>query len=209
MNKPEKIHRKPRTRLAAATAAVTVALGVGLTGCVPPHGTPGLGDYEQAGYTSADLRVVTIPAEERGDPISFGGVTEMGEEFDSASTLGRVTVANFWYATCGPCRAEAASLEAAWQSVQDRDVQFIGINILDQADTAQAFASTYGITYPSLLDTIAGEAKLAFAQVAPIQATPTTVVLDSEGRVAARVIGPIDSAKILITLITDTLNETP
>ena len=49
--------------------------------------------------------------------------------------------------------------------------------------------------------------KLAFAQVTPIQATPTTLVIDQEGRVAARIIGQLASASILSTLVADTLAE--
>lgn len=52
-----------------------------------------------------------------------------------------------------------------------------------------------------------GDAKLAFAEVTSIQATPTTLVLDKQGRVAARVIGPIGSASILETLVQDALDE--
>ena len=47
-----------------------------------------------------------------------------------------------------------------------------------------------------------------FAEAVPIQATPTTLVLDKQGRVAARIIGPIDSPSILSTLVKDALAET-
>ena len=49
--------------------------------------------------------------------------------------------------------------------------------------------------------------KLAFAEKTPIQATPTTLVLDAEGRVAARIIGQLPDASILTTLVRDTLAE--
>jgi hypothetical protein len=57
------------------------------------------------------------------------------------------------------------------------------------------------------MDATTGDAKLAFAKVTPIQAPPTTLVLDRKGRVAARIIGPIDGTSILSTLIKDALEE--
>ena len=86
-------------------------------------------------------------------------------------------------------------------------MSFIGINTRDQADTATAFSEEYGVTYPSLIDVDTAEAKLAFAKATPIAATPTTLVLDKQGRVAARIIGPIDGTSILSTLVKDALAE--
>ena len=50
-----------------------------------------------------------FPVAERGEPVDFGGVTENGAQFSSDDTRGGVTVVNFWYAACGPCRAGAFS----------------------------------------------------------------------------------------------------
>lgn len=182
-------------------------LAVGLSACAPDPATEAFLNGDEKAYTAEDFRVVEIPEAKRGEPVAFGGVTEHGEQFSSDDIRGQVAVVNFWYAGCGPCRVEAKDLEAVWQKHQPDDVQFIGVNIYDQADTAKAFAETYGITYPSLLDADTGEAKLAFAKVTPIQAPPTTLVLDRQGRVAARIIGPIDGTSILSTLIQTALAE--
>jgi hypothetical protein len=52
-----------------------------------------------------------------------------------------------------------------------------------------------------------GAIKLAFAERTPINATPTTLVIDKEGRVAARIIGQLLDASILETLVRETLEE--
>lgn len=162
---------------------------------------------ENTGYVAADGAIQEIPVAERGEPIDFSGVTEDGEAFDSADIAGQVTVVNFWYAGCAPCRLEAEDLESVWQEYGGDDVAFLGVNTRDQADTAKAFAAEFGVTYPSLIDVDTAEAKLAFAASTSIQATPTTLVLDKQGRVAARIIGPIDSTSILSTLVKDALAE--
>lgn len=201
--------RPSRTRLARRALGVALAalFAVGLSACAPDPVSESFLNGENTGYVAADGAIVEIPEAERGEPVDFGGVTETGERLDSADLAGQVTVVNFWYAGCAPCRVEAADLESVWQEYEGEGVSFVGINTRDQADTAVAFADEYGITYPSLIDVDTAEAKLAFAEVTPIAATPTTLVLDKQGRVAARIIGPIDGTSILSTLVKDALAE--
>lgn len=137
----------------------------------------------------------------------FEGVTETGEAVSSDDYRGEVLVVNFWYAACGPCIVEAPLLEQVWQESKDEDVSFLGVNTYDQPATALSFAKDNGVTYPSVIDVVDGRVKLAFAQVTPIQATPTTLVIDRQGRVAARIIGQLASASILSTLVSDALDE--
>ncbi|MEW1960910.1 TlpA disulfide reductase family protein [Microbacterium sp. NPDC077644] len=188
-------------------AALAALVAVSLTAC----GTDPVAEQylsgDGKGYISADGAVEEIPVADRGEPVVFSGVTENGDEFDSADIAGDVTVVNFWYAGCAPCRVEAGDLEDVWQEYGGEGVSFVGINIYDQADTARSFAKTYGVTYPSIMDVDSGAAKLAFASATPIQATPTTLVLDKQGRVAARIIGQIDGTSILSTLVKDALAE--
>src|SRR5690606_37804879 len=99
----------------------------------------------------------------RGDAPEYSGTTEGGIELSSDDYAGHVVVVNFWYAACGPCRAEAPDLEALHQKHKDNGVAFVGVNTLDQPETALAFARKYGITYPSIMDGDTGEVRLAFA----------------------------------------------
>ena len=164
-------------------------------------------DGNEKGYIAGDFQVVEIPEPDRGEPVAFEGVTETGERVSSDDYRGGVLVVNFWYAACGPCIVEAPLLEEVWQEYQDQGVSFLGVNTYDQPATALSFARDNNVTYPSVIDVNDGKVKLAFAQVTPIQATPTTLVLDRGGRVAARVIGQLASASILSTLVADTLAE--
>ncbi|MCT1375925.1 TlpA family protein disulfide reductase [Microbacterium sp. p3-SID337] len=164
-------------------------------------------DGNEKGFIAGDFQVVEIPQDERGEPVTFEGVTETEEEVASDDYRGDVLVVNFWYAACGPCIVEAPYLEQVWQDYRDDGVAFLGVNTYDQPATALSFAKDNGVTYPSVIDVNDGKVKLAFAQVTPIQATPTTLVIDRSGRVAARVIGQLDSASILATLVEDVLEE--
>lgn len=164
---------------------------------------------DNKGFISGDGAVQEIPVDERGEPVEFAATTETGEPVASDDYLGGVLVVNFWYAACGPCRAEAQHLETAYSSFAGQDVAFLGINTSDSAAAASAFADTYGVTYPSVLAAQDGAVKLAFADKTPINATPTTLVLDKQGRVAARIIGQLDEdgQSILETIVRDVLAE--
>jgi len=98
---------------------------------------------------------------------------------------GRPVVINFWATWCPPCRAEAPALQAAYQRYQDR-VALLGVDEREDAATVLQFASEFGLTYPLLLDQN-GDASMLY-QVLGI---PTTVVLDAEGVVRVRHVGPL------------------
>ncbi|KQQ08364.1 TlpA family protein disulfide reductase [Rathayibacter sp. Leaf296] len=194
-----------RRRVVAATALALVA-GAVLAGCTEDPLADQYRSGSNKGYISGDGTVTEIAAADRSDPIVFSGTDENGEAIDSADLAGRVVVVNFWYASCAPCRAEAADLESVNAEFDGQDVSFVGVNVRDQAPQAAAFAKTYGITYPSIVD-VDGSAQLAFSGKVPPNAVPTTLVLDREGRVASRILGQLQEASILSTLVGDTLAE--
>ncbi|AZZ52781.1 TlpA family protein disulfide reductase [Rathayibacter festucae] len=166
-------------------------------------------DYRQGtnnGFISGDGTITEVPVDQRGEAIEFTGTDEDGATIDSADLAGRVVVVNFWYASCAPCRAEAADLEQVNSEFAGQDVSFVGVNVRDQAPTAASFAADYGISYPSIVDTDSS-VQLAFTGDVPPNAVPTTIVLDKEGRVASRILGQLQEASILSTLVGDTLAE--
>ncbi len=190
------------------TAVALLLAGALLTGCAADDSlAQQYRDGNEKGYIAGDFRVVELPESERGDPVVFEGVTETGGTVTSDDYRGGVLVVNFWYAACGPCIVEAPLLEEVWQDYQDQGVAFLGVNTYDQPATALSFARDNNITYSSVIDVNDGRVKLAFAQLTPIQATPTTLVIDRDGRVAARIIGQLATASILSTLVADTLAE--
>ena len=196
-------------RRTATASVIALAMALVLTACTGPN--DGLVEqYQQGdgkGYISGDGTVQEIPVDERGDAVEFTGTDIDGETVSSDDLAGTVVVLNFWYAGCGPCRAEAPILEESHQKGSAEGAQFLGVNIYDGPEQATAFEETYGITYPSLLAAKDADLKLAFAEWTSVQATPTTLVLDREGRVAARFIGQVKSGSILQSIVSDVLAE--
>lgn len=192
---------------AGAFVALVAASALLLTGCASDPLAEQYREGSGKNYIAGDGTVSEFAEPQRGEPIEFSGETVDGGTFDSADAVGDVTVVNFWYAGCAPCRVEAPILEQVSQSFADEDVTFVGVNVRDQADTAASFEQTYGVAYPSILDVESGTAQLAFAGDVPPAAVPTTIVLDQEGRVAARVLGQLTEPSILESIIDSLLAE--
>ncbi|WP_336027567.1 TlpA family protein disulfide reductase [Geodermatophilus sp. FMUSA9-8] len=130
-----------------------------------------------------------IPVADRGPAPAISGALVGGGTFDAQSLDGRVSVVNFWGSWCGPCRVEVPELQAFDAAMPDEQVAVLGVNVRDQEDLAQAFLDGRGVSYPSLFDPD-GEIALAFAEY-PITQTPSTVVVDDTGRVAAVYLGAV------------------
>ncbi|MEV1131995.1 TlpA disulfide reductase family protein [Agromyces sp. NPDC049794] len=192
-----------RRRLVALVAASALLLA----GCASDPLAEQYREGSGKNYIAGDGTISEFSESQRGEAIEFSGATVDGDAFDSAETVGDVTVVNFWYAGCAPCRAEAPILEEVSQSFAGQGVSFVGVNVRDQAGTAASFEETYGVTYPSILDVESGTAQLAFAGDVPPAAVPTTIVLDKDGRVAARVLGQLTEASILESIIDGLLAE--
>jgi len=190
-----------------ASALLSLVLAGSLAACANDPLAEQYRAGDNKGYIAGDFRVQEIPADQRTEPVEFEGTLETGDRVSSDDFAGTVLVVNFWYAACGPCRAEAGDLEKAHTTFEGDDVAFLGINTSDSPEAAAAFAETWGVTYPSVIAADDGAVKLAFADKTPIQATPTTLVLDKEGRVAARVIGQLPDASILTALVRTALEE--
>lgn len=173
-----------------------------LAGC----GSGGPGADTGTNFVGGSGTVTRIPAAERAEPIALSGPKVGGGTLDLAPYRNKVVLLNVWGSWCAPCRKEAPDLEAAWQQVKERPVQFLGINTRDDAaGAAEAFERRFGVTYPSFRDPD-GSLQLAFRRTLPPKAIPSTLVLDRQGRVAARVIGPTTRATF-VGLVSDVLAE--
>jgi peroxiredoxin len=194
-----------RRRRGVGAASLVAAAALVLSGCASDSGNTSPDDVQGQGYQSGDGSLRTWSPDERGDVVDLVGVDFEGNDVSSAPGDGEVVVLNTWYAACPPCRAEAADLLTVATERADDGVRFIGINGVDDAGAALAFEREHDITWPSIADTD-GSVVASLQKVVPVRAVPTTVVLDRQGRVAARVLGQVD-ATTLDGLVEDALAE--
>jgi thiol-disulfide isomerase/thioredoxin len=157
-------------------------------------------------YIAGDGTVTEFALGSRPQAASWSGITESGEAISSTQLEGVITVMNFWYAGCAPCRIEMPELIDLQTEFLPEGVQFIGVNVRDSAETSLAFARKIGMNFPSVMDAKTGSVVLGFTGVVTPQAVPTTLVIDAEGNISARVLGRIDKG-ILTTLVETVIEE--
>ncbi|WP_327268689.1 TlpA family protein disulfide reductase [Streptomyces sp. NBC_01218] len=190
---PGRAPRRRFTLLAATTAVVAGALTLSACG----------GDDIKSGgggdtnFVTGSGGISTVPVKERRAAPKLEGTTLKGEALDVADFKGKVVVINVWGSWCGPCRAEAKHFAAVSKGTADQGVQFVGINTRDnQRDAALNFETDMGIPYPSLYDRV-GKLILRFPKgTLNPQTIPSTVVIDREGRIAARTLQALDTEQL-------------
>lgn len=195
-------------RLSAVVAVGALCLGVASCSS-DPNSIAAQAKSDRAtggkGFVSGDGTIERVGPDQRATPLTLDGTTLDGAPWKVADATGNVLVLNVWGQWCGPCVAEMPDLQRVWSQVSaaGKPVRFMGINYRDGAETAKAFLRVNKITYPSLEDD-GGRTLLALRGKA--NTTPTTLVLDRQGRIAARVSGPV-SAATLNGLLDDVLGE--
>ncbi|MEY4398179.1 MAG: hypothetical protein RLZ53_755 [Actinomycetota bacterium] len=175
--------------LAILVVVVFVALGtMSLSGC----SSDTLADQFRAGdnkmYISGDGSVTEFQGEKFVSE-TWTSVTSDGQALSSDGLKGHVTVLNFWYAGCAPCRAEVGDLVSIATDYEKDGVYVVGVNVRDTAATALAFARTHKMNFPSVMDNETGAVVQSYTGVVSPSAVPTTLVLNAKGEVTARVLG--------------------
>lgn len=186
--------------LAARSTVATglILLTAGLSACAPNIGS--------GSPTATDGVVEQIAAGDRKKVEPITGKLLDGGTFDSADLAGRVVVYNVWGSWCAPCRTEAPALKQVSEEAAELGVRFVGINVRDNDPAARAFEDSYGIDYPSITTATSSDALLAFGPALPPSAVPSTMVVDANGRLAARIIGPANYTT-LSKLVAETAAE--
>ncbi|AOR32786.1 redoxin domain-containing protein [Streptomyces fodineus] len=173
----------------AAVAALTLsACGKG--------GTSGGGG--NTNFVTGNNGIATVPAGERAAAPDLSGKTIDGKTLDVADYKGKVVVINVWGSWCGPCREEAQYFAKVSKQYEGQGVQFVGINTRDTSTTpAIAFEKEHGIGYPSLYDPT-GKLMLRFQRgTLNPQLIPSTLIIDRQGKVAARALEALDDTALL------------
>jgi peroxiredoxin len=172
--------------------------GLLLTGCSTGASAVDVNNGGEFRFVQGTAAGEVIPADQRAGAPEFSGTLLDGGAFSSTDLSGDVAVLNFWGSWCAPCRVETPEFQEVYTEVADEGVQFLGLNVKDQEQFAEAFVTSKGITFPSLFDP-KGQVALAFRDY-PADAIPSTIVLDRESRVAAVYTGEVRQADLRTVL---------
>jgi thiol-disulfide isomerase/thioredoxin len=180
--------------------AITAVLALPACSDHPDPSRPGIGSTPEAGFVGGDGTISVIASADRVAAPALAGTTVDGKPYDLADDKGKVIVVNVWGSWCPPCRKEAPQLVIAHERLtaggKEPAVAFVGIDTRDPSrEAAKAYQRRFSVPYPSVYDP-SGALLLGFADSLPPSAIPSTLVIDQQGRVAARVLGGITAATL-------------
>jgi thiol-disulfide isomerase/thioredoxin len=164
--------------------ALIVVMAFALAGC----GGGGTSSAEES-FVSGDGATTFIKIADRKIAPAISGLTLDGTYYTYPKD--KVAVVNVWASWCAPCRAEAPTLVALANKYED--VAFIGILTRDNPANAEAFERRFKITYPTVID---DSILIGLKGSLPANAIPSTVILDKNGLVAARISGVVTVASL-------------
>ncbi|GAA2504306.1 TlpA disulfide reductase family protein [Streptomyces gobitricini] len=178
------------------TAGV-LAAACTLTACTGgSNGTSGGGG--NTNFVTDTGGVETVAKGERKAPGKLAGETLEGERLDVADLKGKIVVLNVWGSWCGPCRGEAKHFAKVANDLKAKGVEFVGINTRDSSkQSALAFEKDFKVPYPSLYDPHGELVLYGFPKgTLNPQGIPSTVVLDRDGKIAARSLAALDDIRL-------------
>jgi thiol-disulfide isomerase/thioredoxin len=144
---------------------------------------PALMDAATDRFVAAKVQPVPSPV----PAPTFALKTPEGRSLGSADLRGKVILINFWATWCGPCKEEMPALERLQRRLGDSNFVLVAVTTDLQPVTIAHFARGLGLNFPILLD----ETKDVSAAYG-VRGLPTTVLIDRQGRLVGRAVGPRD-----------------
>ncbi len=153
-------------------------------------------ERSSGGYVQGDYGITTVPADEREPAPEVSGETLDGGEVSLDDFAGQVVVINVWGSWCPACRVETDDLVEAEAELRADDVAFLGIDIRDDRSSALRYEAANDVSWPSIFDPSSSQL-LGFRDSMTASSPPTTFVVDEQGRLGARLIGPQTTATLV------------
>lgn len=108
-----------------------------------------------------------------------------GTPVQLAQLKGKVVVVNFWATWCGPCKEEMPAFERLRQQLDPARFALVTITTDLQRDGIKHFLANLNVQLPVLFDE---DQDVSRAYL--VRALPTTVLIDRQGTLVGRAVGP-------------------
>lgn len=140
-------------------------------------------ENQKLGPLFSDMGVLPIPIDTEPLEITLSDPT--GRPVSLSEFRGKIVFINFWTTWCLACVIEMPSMEKLHQRFKDKDFIMVAINLQESAARVKQFYEEYKLTFTALLD-ITGDVGAALG----IRSIPTTFILDKNGRIIGKALGP-------------------
>lgn len=140
-------------------------------------------ENQKLGPLFSDMGVLPIPPD--ADPLEIRLSDPTGRPTSLSEFRGKIVFINFWTTWCLACVIEMPSMEKLHQRFKDKDFIMVAINLQESAARVKQFYEEYKLTFTALLD-ITGDVGAALG----IRSIPTTFILDKNGRIIGKALGP-------------------
>ncbi len=182
--------------------AIVLSLFIGLNGCVsttvatqPPRVATIAAPTPTRKPTPTQRVGTSTPGTgtRQGDLApDFSLVALNGETVSLSQFRGQPVLINFWAVWCAFCRLEMPDIQKAYDEYQDEGLVVLGVNVGEDAQTAEPFIQEMGVTFSILFDRDA-----RVMRVYRLRGLPTTVIVDREGVIRAIHLGLIEYQDIV------------
>ena len=141
----------------------------------------------------SDKGKVETPSQLVGQPApEFVLESFSGEKVGLSDFRGKTLLVNFWASWCHPCREEAPVLEKAYMSLSGKQVEFIGVNVMDDRKSAEEYIKSFGGTFVNVHDP-ENRIHLDYG----VGGVPETFFVNPEGIITGKHRGPITEKMIM------------
>ncbi|MCW8832329.1 MAG: TlpA family protein disulfide reductase [Colwellia sp.] len=101
-----------------------------------------------------------------------------GKNLNLAEQRGQIIVINFWASWCGPCRKEMPILQSFHSKYNNLGVSVWGVNVEQENQAGQDFLADLDLSFPIFFDS-----SNKISANYQVEAMPTTVIVDRDGKV--------------------------
>lgn len=134
---------------------------------------------------------VTLNQRASAPQITFLSIK--GEKISPESLHGKVVMVNFWATSCATCVAEMPKMVDTYNKFKSQGLEFVAVAMKeDPPNYVINYAETRKLPFKVALD-VSGDAAKAYGNVAM---TPTTFVIDKDGKILKRYLGEPDFAAL-------------